>query len=314
MQTPERKPPPVLTFDTSIDGIDQVLALAMLLSYDSKREIRLASLSLSRNNLQVAEFCDLLGRFYGATPTIGMHGKGTVQTTVSPMVASALSRRTAEGKPAYTRTVEKLIDTADPVALIRNALTAQQDQAATVVLAGRPINLLGMLALPESKKLIQKKVRSLVVAGPYDDREGFTRLLELWPGSVIFVSENTGKTLRFPASSIEEDFAWASSHPVVDAFRSANTSAASVADGVPDGAMAAALFAAHPEEGYFGLSEPGTMTVLAGGRLQFNATAQGLHRQLMTDTAQNERIVQAWRQIISSKPPEPRRGGRGPQP
>jgi len=314
MQTPERKPPPVLTFDTSIDGIDQVLALAMLLSYDSKREIRLTSLSLSRNNLQIAEFCDLIGRFYGTNPTIGMHAKGASDTGVSPMVASVLSRRTPDGKPAYSRNVTRLNDTADPVALIRNALTAQPDQTATVVLAGPPTNLLGMLALPEGKKLVQKKVRTFILAGPFGDREGIARLLELWPGSAIFVSEDIGKTLRFPASSIDEDFAWASTHPVIDAFRSANTPATSLQDGVPAIAMAAALFAAHPEEGYFTLSDPGVMTVLAGGQLQFITAAQGLHRQLMTGAAQSERIVQAWRQIVSAKPPEPRRGNRGPQP
>jgi hypothetical protein len=222
-----------------------------------------------------------MGRFYGTNPTIGMHAKGASDTGVSPMVASVLSRRTPDGKPAYSRNVAKLNDTADPVALIRNALTAQPDQTATVVLAGPPTNLLGMLALPEGKKLVQKKVRAFILAGPFGDREGIARLLELWPGSAIFVSEDIGKTLRFPASSIDEDFAWASTHPVVDAFRSTNT--------------------------------PADVPVLAGGQLQFTA-AQGLHRQLMTDAAQSERIVQAWRQIVSAKPPEPRRGGRGPQP
>jgi hypothetical protein len=225
------------------------------------------------------------------------------------MVASVLSRQTPDGKPAYARNVAKLNDTADPVALIRNALTAQPDQTAIVILAGPPTNLLGLLALPEGKKLVQKKVRTFILAGPFGDREGIAKLLELWPASAIFVSEDIGKTLRFPASSIEEDFSWASSHPVVDAFRSAKAPA-----DVPAVAMAAALFAAHPEEGYFGLSEPGVMTVLAGGRLQFTTTAQGFHRQLLTDSAQNERIVQTWRQIVSAKPPEPRRGARGPQP
>jgi hypothetical protein len=311
MQTPERKQPPALLFDSSIaDGIDQVLALAMLLSYDSKREIRIASLSLSRNNLQIAEFCDLMSRFYETAQTIGMNGNGAKEDGVPPMLSAVLSRRTPEGKPAYPRNLEKLNDTADPVALIRNALTAQQDQSFTMVLAGSPANLLGVLALPEGRKLVQKKVRSLLLAGPFDDRAGITTLLELWPGAAIFVSEGIARELQFPAISIEQDFTWAAMHPVVDAYRSTKTPAVDA----PAGAMAAVLYAVHPDEGYFGLSDPGEMTVLANGHLQFTAHAQGRHRQLIMDATQNERVVQVLRQIVSSKPPEARRGNRGPQP
>ena len=35
--------------------------------------------------------------------------------------------------------------------------------------------------------------------------------------------------------------------------------------------------------------------------------------QLLVDAAGKERVVNAYRQIVSTKPPEPRRGGRGPQ-
>ena len=45
----------------------------------------------------------------------------------------------------YSRGIHKLNDTADPVAVIRNALSAQFDQNAVVVMAGPATNLVRLL-------------------------------------------------------------------------------------------------------------------------------------------------------------------------
>src|SRR5215831_5981810 len=224
MQAQERKPATAVIFDSSIeDEIGQVLALTLLLSYDAKREIRMSSLSVSRNNLKIAAFCDLMSRFFGVSLPIGMAASGPLTTSVPPMIQAVLTKRTEDDKPAYARTISLLNDTADPVALIRNALTAQPDQSSVVVLSGPPVNLLGLLALPGGKELIQKKVRSLVLVGPCEDAEGTMKLFTEWPGSVIFVGEDLGQSLRFPGECIEKDFGWATNHPLVDAYRAAKT-------------------------------------------------------------------------------------------
>src|SRR5215207_8132687 len=148
MQAQERRPTPALLFDSSIeDDIGQVLALAMLLGYEAKREVRLTSLSISRNNLRIVAFCDLMTRFFGLTPSIGMYETGAAKTDVPPALHAVLTKQASR--------IGKLNDTADPVALMRNALTAQQDQNSVMILAGPPVNLLGLLALPASKALIQ---------------------------------------------------------------------------------------------------------------------------------------------------------------
>ena len=294
MQAPERKPPPALVFDSSLqDEIGQVLALTMLLAYESRREIRVTSLTVSQNNLKVAAFCDLMSRFFGAAPPIGMATSGTSRTDVPPMLQAALAKRTAEDKPTYVRTIDRLNDTADPVALIRNALTAQPDQNSVVILAGPPVNLLGVLALPGSKQLIQKKVRSLVLTEPFGNVDERTRLLAEWPSPAIVVPEDLGQSLAFPAEGIDKDFEWAMTHPLLDAYRAFKPMPydASAA------AMAAVLYAVHPEENYFKLSEP-----------------QGKQRQLVADMSKKDQIIQAYRQVVSTKPPEPRRGARGAQP
>jgi hypothetical protein len=130
MQAQERKPTTALVFDSSIeDDIGQVLALSLILSYDAKREIRISSLSVSRNNLKIAAFCDLMSRFFLVSLPIGMAANGPSTTSVPAMIQAVLAKRTQEDKPTNARTIDQLNDTADPGACIRNALTAQPDHA-----------------------------------------------------------------------------------------------------------------------------------------------------------------------------------------
>jgi hypothetical protein len=138
---------------------------------------------------------------------------------------------------------------------------------------------LGLLALPEGKALVKKKVRTLVMAGP------LSSALADWPSPTVFAGEDLGQALKFPSESIDRDFAWATNHPLLDAYRAANA----MSSDAGSSAMAAALYAAHPDDGYFKVSG----------------------KQLITEPDQKERIVQAYRQAASAKPPEPKRGGRG---
>ena len=149
MQTPQtqKKPPLGVVFDTSLDGIDHVLALAMLFGFEGTRQIRLPSLSTSRFNLQHAAFLDVVARFYGGEQAgdfvvnrnplpIGMATTGKQEIDqAAPMVSVVLAQHVGGGR-GYPRGPMNLNDSADPVALIRNALSAQVDRNAAVVLAG----------------------------------------------------------------------------------------------------------------------------------------------------------------------------------
>src|SRR5690606_19987748 len=115
-------------------------------------------ISTSRYSVQSAAFLDAVARFftggggdYGpsrALLPVGMAITGEATEGVSPMVAAVLGRTGADGQHTYTRRIEKLNEVADGVALIRNALTAYNDGAAAVILAGSPNNLNTMLSLP----------------------------------------------------------------------------------------------------------------------------------------------------------------------
>lgn len=315
------KPPVGVVFDCDMGTtVDDVLALALLYGLQGKNEIRVAGLSVSYPNLRAAEFADALARFYMGEPgpfsvnfAIGLH-TASKMANETPMVAGLLDKKTPEGKPVYLHTIEKMNDTADPVALIRNALTAQYDQNGMVILAGAAMDTVKVLDLPGCRDLISRKVRYLTVAaGAYPsgqpearilrDIPSAKRLFAEWPTPIVASGYEVGESLLYPGASIEKDFAWSPAHPVADAYRAYKP----MPYDAPSWAMTAVLYAVRPMENYFKLSEPGTITVTDDGRTQFNPSAEGKHRYLIADPAQKDRIVQAYTEIASMKPVRPQR-------
>src|SRR5688572_16264335 len=325
----QKKPPLAVLFDSSLDGdFDQVLALAMLFGLEGRRHVRVSSLSTSRVNLRAARFLELVSRFYagdrpGAVvsrnpPPIGMATAEPKADTAAPMLDAALLKTGADGTPAYHTTLASLTDTADAAALIRNALSAQVDRNAAVVLAGRPTNLVALTALPDARAWIASKASVLAIAGGrFDggapdpavraDVTGFRKLLADWPGPVVMAGAELNDALPFPGASIETAFTWAPHHPVVDAYRAFKPGPSDA----PSRALAAMLHASIPEEHYFDVSEPGTITVADDGRTRFTPSAGGKHRYLVFRPDQKERVLQAYVQLVSAEPPpRPGRGGK----
>ena len=323
MQFPGQGKPAVgIVFDSDLgNGVDAALALALLYGLEGKGEARLVSNSTSRSNLKSAAFADVLARFYaGPPPAAGAFGG--FQRPMSPIgmaetgnpagdtvvLKAVLEKQTAEGAPAWPHSIHKLNDTADPVPLIRNALTAQNDENCLVLLAGPATNLVKVMDLPGSLDLIKRKVRLLAVAaGSYPDGRADARvkadvaaakrLLAEWPTPIVAVGTEVGEALPFPGSSIEKDFAWAPAHPIVDAYRADRT----MPYDAPAPSMAAVLYAVRPD-GYFKLSAPGAIGVLEDGRTRFTPADGGRHRYLVVDPDQKEKVIQAYAELASAKP------------
>jgi inosine-uridine nucleoside N-ribohydrolase len=327
------KPSLGVVFDSDMGkGIDDALALAMLYGFEGKNEARVISISVSNSNLQAAAFCDALARFYAGPP--GENSSGAfappampigmaLNATTSPaalMLAAPLAKRTPEGAPLYRHAIEKLNDTADVAALIRNALSAQFDQNAVVIVTGPATNLAQVLQLPDAAELIGQKVQFLcMAAGDFsngDPEENIKRdiaaakkLFAQWPTPIVAVGREIGNALLFPGASIERDFSWSPAHPVADAYRAFRP----MPYDAPSTALAAVLYAVRAKENYFKLSEPGIISVQDDSRVKLTPSPQGTHRRLILDPAQSERVVQIYTEMASAKPVPRQPRFRGPQ-
>jgi inosine-uridine nucleoside N-ribohydrolase len=201
------------------------------------------------------------------------------------------------------------------VTLIRNYLQAQKDQGAFMVLAGPATNLAAALAVPGVKPWIEAKVKHLVIAGgtfpegPAEahiqaDIAAARKVLAEWPTPIVASGTEIGAALEFPGAAIDKEFAQSTpDNPVADAYRAYRP----MPYNAPSWAMAAALYAARPQESYFKLSAPGTIQVDQQGRTSFTASEKGNHRYLIVDPAQKEKILAAYVELASAKPEVGRR-------
>jgi hypothetical protein len=296
------KPPVGIVFDADLGNtIDDALALAMLFGFQGRNESRVLSVSTTKSSLNAAIFADVLVRFYTGEPgpfapamPIGLSLAGNMAATTPMLEAVA-------GSAKYPRTIVKMNDTADPVALIRNALSAQFDQNAVVVLTGPATNLARVLALPGALPSIAQKVRTLVVAADaltMSDIPAARRLFAEWPTAIVVATSDIGDAVPFPGASIDKDFAWSEAHPLVAAYRAYRP----MPYDAPAVAMAAALYAVRPQENYFSISGPGTVIVADDGRFRLAPAPGGKHRTLIADPAQKDRIQQIYAETASTKP------------
>ena len=321
MQFPGAAPPSVgVLFDSAFDRIDDLLALALLYGLDGKGEMRMSAVTLSRPDFAAAQFCDIVKRFYagagggfgfGASFPVGLAavGQGKPQAKPLPAYPTLLAKTGDDGAPLYKPALESFVDTGDPATVLRNALTASQPHN-TIVIAGGPLTSLARwLDMRGAKELIALNVLYLAIAaGPWiaADVKAAQRVFDDWPTPIYASSVELGDAVRFPASSIEKDFAWSKAHPVADAYRAFGT----MPYDAPAPAMAASLYAVRPTAGYFKLSGPGVFRASAAG-VEFTASAQGKHQMLMPDEAQTGAVVKALTELASAQPVV--RARRGPR-
>jgi len=313
--------------------IDALLAIGMLNGFSAKTEARRIALAIPRASLKAAQITEVVTAFYSPRAIAGPGGggvggnpegvigmpEGASFATDAPTLAPLLLKTTPEGTPAYTSPLARVLDTADNAVLFRNQLLAQFDQNATIVLAAPATGLVRLMSLYGAGPQITAKVKRTVVTlgtypngGPENTIKGDVaaarRFFADWPGPIVAVGSEVGEALPYPGATIEEDFAWAPAHPVADAYRLGKT----MPYDAPVPALAAMLYAVHPDDGYFKVSEPGTITVLEDGRTTFTASATGKHRYLIVDPEQKDRVIKIYREMASSKPaPRAGRGGRG---
>ena len=307
MQFESRQPPGVV-YITSMSRPDAALALAMLYDFQGKRESRMGSVCVNGSGLGAAIFCDIVYHFY--TPGPARNANDVLPTGLAadgpmpadpPMVKPALAS-------SYPRGIKRVSDTSLAESVIRNGVIFNAE--GVMILSAPATCLAKSLDIQGTKDIYKERVRMLVVvdSGAPQDVKAMRRVLAEFPAPIVFCGEDVGDALPYPASSVAKDFLWAEGHhPVYDAY----TAYHPMPYDAPSYDMAGALYAVHPENGLFSLSEPGSLVVDDDGRLKF-APGGGKVRSLIVDVARKNRIIETYIEIASAKPVPP--AARRPKP
>jgi purine nucleosidase len=298
-----RHSPTPLIFDTDIgNDVDDCLALAVLHSFETRGEIRIVAVTITKDNPWAPRLASAIDRFYGRPGIpVGVVRDGKTRDD------GYLKKAIDAGHYPYKD------DAVDAVQLLRSTLEARANGSVVVVQVGFSTNLARLLDSPGGKELVQRKVSRLVVMGgdfagggpEYNiktDIPAAQRLVQSWPTPIYWSGFELGRTIKYPASSIERDFGPPGVNPVADAYR--NYLPMPYDRETWD--LTAALYAVRPDDGYFNLSEAGQVTVGSDGRTAFRKETGGRDRVLAVDDAQRARIREAFLWLCTQPAPAPR--------
>jgi purine nucleosidase len=316
-----------LIFDTDICGdCDDVLALGMIHSLQSRGLCRLLAVTISVDHTLAAPFVDAVNTFYqrGDIP-IGVVGKGGV---IEKSEFLALVEEQDSGRFRYPHDLLSRQPAQDATALLRTTLAAQPDHSVVIAQVGFSTNLARLLDSPadatsplSGRELVERKVKMLsLMAGAFQPIDGnphfleynvvkdiasARRLADLWPTPMVFSGFEIGIALPYPAVSIERDYGYVRHHPLADAYIRRNPPP----HNRPTWDLTSVLYAVLPDRGYFDVSPRGTVTVDSDGFTSFKESPQGNRSYLMMRPDQKPRVLEALVQL-SSQPPGRVEGNR----
>jgi inosine-uridine nucleoside N-ribohydrolase len=302
-------PVPVI-FDTDIgNDIDDALALAMLHALESRGEVRLLAVTITKDCRAAAPFVDLVNHFYGrpGIPVGVVRGGKTPGDT--PMIQLPVDRRRPSGEFVYPRRLAAGADAPAAAGVLRQVLESQPDGSVVIIQVGFSTNLARLLEAPGGRQLAARKVRLVSLMGgafpagqpEYNikmDIPSAQRVFAEWPSPIVASGFEIGESILYPASSIEKDFAYVPDHPIAEAYRAYQK----MPYDRPTWDLTSVLYAARPRGKYFGLSAPGRIVVDDEGRTRLEPQRRGPHRFLTVSAAQRKRVLATFIELASQPP------------
>jgi inosine-uridine nucleoside N-ribohydrolase len=298
-----------VVFDTDIgNDVDDALALAILHRLESLGEAKILAVTVTKDCQSAAPYIDLVNTFYGRPDIpIGVVAPDVVPSSDTPMIRIPVEARKPDGSLLYPRKLREGRDAPEAVGLLENLLAKEEDGSVVLVQVGFSSNFARLMRA--NRALVHRKVRLLVAmagafpTGPkefnvYSDIASAKALFAGWPTPIVASGFEVGKSILYPASSIENDFRYTAHHPIVDAYRAYKK----MPYDRPTWDLTAALYAVRPDAGYFGLSAPGAITVDDSGITHFQEATTGRHRYLVVTPEQRRKVLEAMIAFASAPP------------
>ncbi len=313
-----------LIFDTDIgNDVDDVLALGMIHSLQSRGECELLAVTITKDHEHAAAFTDAVNTFYrrGDIPI------GVCRSGVTPAAGkfNGLAIQKDGDDLRYPHDLLSGNDAPDAVDVLRKALASQKDGSVVIAQVGFSTNLAALLASQgdahsplTGRQLVNQKVRLLsIMAGAftqipgkgghlYDHKEynivkdipAAQTIANNWPTQIVWSGFEIGISLAYPHQSIQRDYRYVKHHPLAEAYVLYNPPP----HDRPTWDLTSVLYGVRPGHSYFDLSEPGTAVVADDGLTTFRQDTEGKHRYLIINQAQKQRTLEAL-QLLSSQPP-----------
>lgn len=309
-----------IIFDTDMgNDVDDALALAVIHALQSRGECELLAVTISKDHEECAPYVDAVNTFYGRgdIPIGAVRDGATRQKSKFTGVA----QQAESGERVYPHDLELGDRVPDAVDVLRRVLAAQPDDSVAVIQVGFSTNLARLLQSPKDdvspltgSELVKEKVKVLsIMAGAFDlingkvhreynvilDIPSARELAAQWPTPVVWSGFEIGLAIRYPALSIDRDFAYVKRHPIPESYQVYMPTPHER----PTWDLTSVLWAVRPDHGYFGLSEPGAVHVDEKGITTFEKKKSGLHRYLTADDVQVARTREVLA-ALASQPPD----------
>lgn len=314
------EPEPVrVIFETDMgNDIDDALALDMLYKYADQGKVKLLAVNSNKNNDYSARYIDILNTWYGYPDIpIGKVVNGADSENDSHNYAQSTWEYEEDGRPVFRGVHTDYAAVPDATKLYRQVLAQQPDNSVSIVSVGFSTNIARLLNTPADeysnltgKELVAKKVKLLsIMAGNFEgdrlqeynvvkDIESAKTVFEEWPTKIVASPFEVGIDIKYPASSIENDFEWAPLHPVVVAYEKYLP----MPYDRPTWDLTSVLYAVEGSEKYFSISNPGSITVDDSGYTSFTENNAGKHQYLKVSPDQAETVKQRLIKLVSAKP------------
>jgi inosine-uridine nucleoside N-ribohydrolase len=285
-----------LILDTDIgNDVDDALALAMIHGLQSRAEVQLLAVTITKDNRDAAPFVAGVNAFYGAPDVpIGVVHNGKTPED-SPML------KTAAG--SQSRTYPEAVE------LLTRILAREGDGSVSIAQIGFSTNLARLVASPSGRRLVQQKVKTLyLMAGNFaqpkpeynvfTDAAAFGSLMQNWPTPIVFSGFEIGLKISFPYEAIVKDFRYSAHHPIVEAYKTY----VGKPEDHPNWDSTAVLEAIRPDRGYFALSAPGRVSLGKKNTTIFTPDTKGNCRYLILKPDRTAAVRELIATLVSEPP------------
>lgn len=311
----QQKPQSII-FETDMgNDIDDAMALDLLFKNMDQGNINLLGVSVHKNNPHSAEYIDIMRHWYGyKSLPIGVNTACVADMDCVDYCTRVCQLTDRKGRPLFKRS--KRPNYEEAVEMYRRLLSQQPDKSVVIVTVGFSTTMSQLLKSGPDKysqltgaELVARKVEYFsIMAGEFvvpdyreynvwNDLEAAKHFFDSTPVPMVIVPWTLGEQIKYPGSSIANDFTWAD-NPMVEGYKAY----LEMPYDRQTWDVISALYACHPTSDMFTLGERGEVKVVGEGVTEFTPKADGRYRILLPTEKQRQQILDYFVKTLTTKP------------